>query len=137
LNGVAEAFVASVAADADVHRQSAWMTGFSIVFATAGYVFLRVMDMGAVGLVFANIVNMLCRIMWCTCLIIKYFRTRGIDFELLDILPSPVAIVSAVVVSRFVSRVANVPAGEVLGMQQILTQLLKIGVVALPYLASQ
>lgn len=137
INGVAEAFVASVASDAEVHRQSAWMTGFSVVFATAGYVFLRVMGMGAVGLVLANIVNMLCRIIWCTCFITKYFRTRGVNFELLDILPSPMAIISAVVVSQLVSRTANVPAGEVLGMQRTLVQLLKVGVVALPYLASQ
>jgi oligosaccharide translocation protein RFT1 len=137
INGVVEAFVASVASDAEVHKQSAWMTVFSVVFATAGYVFLRVMDMGAVGLVLANVVNMLCRIVWCIFFITKFFRARGVDFELLDILPGPRAVISAVVTSQFVSRMADVPVGEVLGTQQTLMQLVKVGVIALPYLASE
>ncbi|KAL1839995.1 hypothetical protein VTJ49DRAFT_958 [Mycothermus thermophilus] len=54
LNGVAEAFVASVASEREVHRQSAWMAGFSAAFGVAGFMFLRVLQWGATGLVVAN-----------------------------------------------------------------------------------
>ncbi|KKF96974.1 Oligosaccharide translocation protein RFT1 [Ceratocystis platani] len=64
LNGLTEAFVSSVATEKEVHSQSLWMTMFSAVFGAAGYFFLEVADMQASGLVFANIVNMACRIVW-------------------------------------------------------------------------
>jgi oligosaccharide translocation protein RFT1 len=135
VNGVAEAFVASVASEAEVHKQSAWMTAFSLVFAAAGYVFLRVLDMGAVGLVLANGVNMLCRIVWCAVFITGYFRRLGVEFELREILPEPRAVLNAALASYWVARVVKLTAGEVLGTKEILIQLAKVGVVALPYLA--
>ncbi|KAK8076542.1 hypothetical protein PG994_003814 [Apiospora phragmitis] len=78
LNGIAEAFVSSVAAEADVHRQSLWMAAFSVAFAAAGFVTLRVLDLGAPGLVYANAVNMLGRIAWSGAFIKRYFdRASG------------------------------------------------------------
>ncbi|KAF3760905.1 hypothetical protein M406DRAFT_13957, partial [Cryphonectria parasitica EP155] len=73
INGLTEAFVASVATEAQVHRQSVWMMGFSLVFAGAGYVFMRVLGWGAVGLVCANGINMVCRIVWAIWFIRGYF----------------------------------------------------------------
>ena len=64
LNGITEALVASVASEAQVHRQSAWMTLFSLIYAAAGYICLVALDLGASGLVYANCINMLCRIAW-------------------------------------------------------------------------
>ena len=63
-NGVLEAFVAAVATPAQIRRQSAWMLAFSAGFAGAGYLFLRVYDWGAAGLIAANGVNMVARIVW-------------------------------------------------------------------------
>lgn len=73
LNGIAEAFVSSVATRADVHRQSLWMAAFSVAFAAAGFVTLKVLDLGAPGLVYANAVNMLGRIAWSGAFIRRYF----------------------------------------------------------------
>ncbi|KAK8015577.1 oligosaccharide translocation protein RFT1- variant [Apiospora marii] len=73
LNGIAEAFVSSVATRADVHRQSLWMASFSVAFAAAGFVTLKVLDLGAPGLVYANAVNMLGRIAWSGAFIRRYF----------------------------------------------------------------
>ncbi|KAK7960878.1 hypothetical protein PG988_012092 [Apiospora saccharicola] len=73
LNGIAEAFVSSVATRADVHRQSLWMAAFSVAFALAGFVTLKVLDLGAPGLVYANAVNMLGRIAWSGAFIRRYF----------------------------------------------------------------
>ncbi|KAK8057583.1 oligosaccharide translocation protein RFT1 [Apiospora saccharicola] len=73
LNGIAEAFVSSVATRANVHRQSLWMAAFSVAFALAGFVTLKVLDLGAPGLVYANAVNMLGRIAWSGAFIRRYF----------------------------------------------------------------
>ncbi|KAK8022299.1 Rft-1-domain-containing protein [Apiospora rasikravindrae] len=78
LNGLTEAFVSSVATEADVHRQSLWMTAFSVAFAAAGFVTLRILDLGAPGLVYANAINMLGRIAWSGAFIKGYFdRASG------------------------------------------------------------
>ncbi|KAK6822756.1 hypothetical protein PG987_014301 [Apiospora arundinis] len=69
----------SVATEADVHRQSLWMTAFSVAFALAGFVTLKVLDLGAPGLVYANAVNMLGRIAWSGNYISRYFATASND----------------------------------------------------------
>jgi oligosaccharide translocation protein RFT1 len=136
VNGVAEAFVASVASETEVHKQSAWMSAFSLVFAGAGFVFLRVLDRGAVGLVIANGVNMLCRITWCVVFITRYFKTQDVPFEFDQILPRPLAVLAGVVASQAVGRVVASWAKESLSPRQTLTQLAKIGAVTVPFLAA-
>ncbi|EGR44322.1 oligosaccharide translocation-like protein, partial [Trichoderma reesei QM6a] len=54
LNGITESFVASVATEAQVHRQSFWMGIFSAVFAASAFFFMSVLQLGAHGLVYAN-----------------------------------------------------------------------------------
>lgn len=76
LNGILEAFVSSVASEAQVHRQSLFMTAFSLVFAGTGYLTLKVWGMGARGLVVANAVNMACRIAWCWGFVGRWFAER-------------------------------------------------------------
>ncbi|KAI9885752.1 MAG: hypothetical protein M1823_002430 [Watsoniomyces obsoletus] len=89
INGVTEAFVSAVATPGELNRQSIWMFAFSIGFAGAGYVFLRVLDWGAQGLVWANVVNMLFRIIWSGAFITRYFGRYGQDgIRLTDILPT-------------------------------------------------
>lgn len=87
LNGLTEAFVASVATETQVHIQSLWMTAFSGAFVASAYVFMKVLDLGAIGLVAANIVNMACRIVWSVIFIKSYFKARGSQFNVSDILP--------------------------------------------------
>lgn len=64
MNGVSEAFVAATASTEDLHKQSIWMGGFSILFAGSAYLFLSVLALGAKGLVWANCVNMALRIVF-------------------------------------------------------------------------
>ncbi|RCI12860.1 hypothetical protein L249_0564 [Ophiocordyceps polyrhachis-furcata BCC 54312] len=87
INGLAEAFVASVADERQLHHQSLGMAVFSLVFAAAAFVFMRVFGLGAHGLVIANMINLLCRICWCAVFIKAYFRTRRVDFSLTALLP--------------------------------------------------
>lgn len=92
LNGISEAFVSSVASSSETHRQSVWMGAFSVTFGVAGFVFLRVLDLGAVGLVYANSINMLCRIIWSGTYITRWFGKRDVKFSWGDVLPSGLAV---------------------------------------------
>ena len=90
LNGATESFVASVASEAQVHRQSAWMGAFSVVFAAAAFVFMRVLGWGAGGLVAANAINMLCRVVWSVAFIKDYFGRHGVAFDVAALVPGGV-----------------------------------------------
>ncbi|KAF4592231.1 oligosaccharidyl-lipid flippase [Ophiocordyceps camponoti-floridani] len=87
LNGLAEAFVASVATERHLRRQSLAMAVFSIVFAVAAGLLMRVLGWGAHGLVVANMVNLLCRICWCAVFIKDYFGRRSHAFSLTALFP--------------------------------------------------
>ncbi|KAG6013018.1 hypothetical protein E4U41_005178 [Claviceps citrina] len=87
LNGITESFVASVASEADVHRQSLWMGAFSVVFAASAFVLMRVLPLGAQGLVLANICNMVCRIVWSVAFVRAYFRRRGAGLSWASLVP--------------------------------------------------
>lgn len=87
LNGIAESFVASVATEAEVHRQSLWMGAFSVAFASAAFLLMRVIPLGAQGLVYANAVNMLCRIIWSGVFINHFFRREGVRFGFGELVP--------------------------------------------------
>jgi oligosaccharide translocation protein RFT1 len=132
INGVAEAFVASVATEGEVHAQSAWMGVFSVVFAGAGFVLLRVLGWGAVGLVVANGVNMACRIVWCAVFIRRYFGKQGVGFDVSEVMPSPAAVLAGAVTSQLMKRV--VASAEALaGAREALVELIKMAAVALPF----
>ncbi|KAK0386428.1 hypothetical protein NLU13_6265 [Sarocladium strictum] len=94
LNGITEAFVASVATETQVHRQSFWMGGFSVAFAGAAFVFMRVFSLGAIGLVLANIINMLCRIIWSAHFITAFFSDHGASFDIASLFPGGLAAAS-------------------------------------------
>ncbi|KAK0660173.1 Protein RFT1-like protein [Lasiodiplodia hormozganensis] len=96
LNGVAEAFVASVATERDLHRQSVWMGGFFAGFAAAAYLFLGVLKMGGQGLVWANCVNMGLRIIWASGFIGRWFGENGEQFDYLAALPKGLSVAVAV-----------------------------------------
>ncbi|KAI5211488.1 hypothetical protein AUEXF2481DRAFT_85356 [Aureobasidium subglaciale EXF-2481] len=98
LNGVSEAFVAAVADNKQLYTQSIWMGGFFAAFAGSAYLFLRVLEMGAKGLVWANCVNMGCRILFNLAFVKEFFAKRGEAFEVTKILPSGFSIAIAAVV---------------------------------------
>ncbi|KAG5963178.1 hypothetical protein E4U58_003648 [Claviceps cyperi] len=88
LNGITESFVASVASEADVHRQSLWMGTFSLAFAASAFIFMHIFPLGAQGLVLANIVNMICRIVWSFAFVQAYFCKNKADMPLWSIIPA-------------------------------------------------
>lgn len=77
INGILEAFVTAVATPAQVGRQNLWMAGFSVAFAVTGWVVLRVLEMGARGLVVTNAVVMGLRIWWSLRFVRGYLTEVG------------------------------------------------------------
>lgn len=92
INGVTEAFISAVASRSELNRQSIWMVAFSIGFAAAGYMFLTVFEMGAEGLVWANVINMAFRVLWSFVFIRKYLSTHGSHLNLEVLTPQPTTI---------------------------------------------
>jgi oligosaccharide translocation protein RFT1 len=76
INGVTEAFVASTASEAKLYLQSAMMAVWFVAFAGSTFFFMRVLDTGAVGLVYANCLNMALRILFNFNFIFDEFKSR-------------------------------------------------------------
>ncbi|KAI8228126.1 Oligosaccharide translocation protein RFT1 [Colletotrichum sp. SAR 10_96] len=129
INGVAEAFVASVATEAQVHRQSVWMGAFSVAFGSAAFIFMRVMDLGASGLVFANCINMLCRIVWSIAFIKSYFKGLETPFELFTLQPNAVTSIVCLSAPHLIRKVAGVVSP---GASTSFKHLVAIGVASVP-----
>lgn len=132
INGLAEGFVASVATEAQVHLQSAWMTAFSVLFGVSGYVFLSVLGWGAVGLVWANGINMAGRIAWAVWFIRRYFAQRGTRWEVTALLPGPLAVLAAAVASQVVRRAVDSEVAGA-GVKAVLGELVKVAGTAVPF----
>lgn len=96
INGLTEAFVSSVATKSEIHQQTVWMIAFSIGFAGASVFFLRVLALGAEGLVWANALNMLFRITWSTAFIRSYLKRYESTLSLAELLPKPLTIAAGV-----------------------------------------
>ncbi|KAI1734199.1 oligosaccharide translocation protein RFT1, variant [Xylaria scruposa] len=132
VNGVAEAFVSSVATKSEVHRQSLWMGLFSLAFAIAGFVSLRVLDLGAAGLVYANAINMLCRIIWSGRFISQYFRRNDVEFGWGGLIPNGTAlyVLGIATLWGILSR-AGIFVGNV--SSHVFKDLVIVGALAVPY----
>lgn len=112
LNGVSEAFVSATASTTQLQTQSLWMAGFSAGFALSAYVFLRVLEMGAKGLVLANCVNMGLRIMFNLRFAVAFFEGYGVGFGVAELLPSVWAVGASAVVPSVLARTEGlVPVG--------------------------
>jgi len=96
INGLTEAFVSSVATESELNRQTIWMIGFFFAFASAAFTFLRVLDLGAEGLVWANGLNMIFRIIWCTTFIQAYLKRYGAGLERRVLIPRPMTIATGI-----------------------------------------
>jgi oligosaccharide translocation protein RFT1 len=86
-NGITEAFVSSAVNASDMRRQAAWMGVFSVCFAAVSFLLLQLGGLGALGLVWANIVNMSVRTIWSYLFIKKYLRQRENDLTLSEVSP--------------------------------------------------
>ncbi|KAI8983523.1 Rft protein-domain-containing protein [Pilobolus umbonatus] len=78
INGITEAFVQAVATKQDLSRLSYYMITFSIIFMVSGFIFMYMLNLGAIGLVMANMVNLGVRILYSWNYIEMYFKTSGI-----------------------------------------------------------
>lgn len=104
INGLAEAFVSSAASESEVNRQTVWMFGFSAGFAGAAFVSLRILELGAEGLVWANVMNMLFRIIWCSSFIQAYLKRYDTSLEIGALMPRPTTIAAGVSTYAILAR---------------------------------
>jgi hypothetical protein len=77
VNGVTEGFVASVATETELATQSVFMVICFTIFSGLAYFLVKMMSLGAVGLVYANSVNMLLRIAFNHWFNGRFFRKHG------------------------------------------------------------
>ncbi|EME81236.1 uncharacterized protein MYCFIDRAFT_140622 [Pseudocercospora fijiensis CIRAD86] len=126
INGVSEAFVAATASTKELHWQSIWMTAFSAGFAASAYVFLRVLEMGAKGLVWANCVNMASRIVFNLYFVKSFFQRHGLQYSIGDLLPSMYATAGAVVVPGLLNQTSGM-----LDRYGLLGELARVGTVSI------
>ena len=124
-NGLTEAFVSSVATKAEINRQSAWMLTFSAGFGGAAYYFLGVLNLGAKGVVYANVINMAFRIIWSLSFIKGYFRRNGTEFKFITFRPEPMSFASGLAIFLLLSRF------EVFTTEEPLDQIFKGGLLIL------
>ncbi|KAE8454068.1 hypothetical protein EG329_007846 [Mollisiaceae sp. DMI_Dod_QoI] len=96
INGLTEAFVSSVATQSQLARQTLWMFAFSAGFAVASVLFLRVLDMGAEGLVAANGLNMFVRIIWAWAFMGAYFKNFDTTLSVKELTPKPLSLAASV-----------------------------------------
>lgn len=116
VNGITESFVQSVATPRQLRAQSAWMFAFSVAFAAAGYGFVAAAGLGAQGLVWANVVNMVLRIVWSSVFVGRYFAERGVVVGWGETRPEAGLVGVAAVVGAVVRGKAGVRLVEELGL---------------------
>ena len=111
---------------AQLRTQSIAMAFYFVGFAIAVYTFLQVADLGAVGLVWANCVNMACRIIWNGWFISQYcgrhdivsvpwtviydrmsLLTKHQGFDISELLPSSLSIAASAVAATSLRRGAR------------------------------
>ncbi|KAK5115211.1 hypothetical protein LTR85_009969 [Meristemomyces frigidus] len=124
INGVSEAFVAATASTKELQYQSVWMGAFSAGFAISAYVFLRVLEMGAKGLVLANCVNMALRIVFNLSFAKRFFGRNGVEFKLMDLLPNIYAVGMTAVVPSLLAQ-----SQGLLGRYGLLGNLVRVGMI--------
>ncbi|KAI8061552.1 Rft protein-domain-containing protein [Gilbertella persicaria] len=73
INGITEGFVQAVATKSDLTKLSYYMVLFSTCFMASGIVFMYVLELGAIGLILANMVNLGIRIAYSWFYICRYF----------------------------------------------------------------
>ncbi|KGO43832.1 Uncharacterized protein PEX2_108610 [Penicillium expansum] len=100
-NGITEAFVSSAANSQQIRKQTAWMGAFSTCYALAAYMFLEVGNLGAYGLVLANIVNMVVRTIWSYSFIKSYLHRNGCSLHTSEVAIRPASFILCALASLF------------------------------------
>ncbi|CEP11554.1 hypothetical protein [Parasitella parasitica] len=72
INGITEGFVQAVASKNDLTRLSYFMVLFSVCFMASGFVSMHLLELGATGLILANMVNLAIRICYSWHYIRRY-----------------------------------------------------------------
>ncbi|KAJ9483787.1 hypothetical protein VN97_g9605 [Penicillium thymicola] len=103
-NGITEAFVSSAANSQQIRKQTAWMGVFSACYALAAYMFLEVGNLGAYGLVLANIVNMVVRTSWSYSFIKSYLHRNGCSLYTSEVAIRPASFILCALASLFLGR---------------------------------
>ncbi|PYI19752.1 nuclear division Rft1 protein [Aspergillus japonicus CBS 114.51] len=98
-NGISEAFVSSAASPSEVRKQALWMGVFSACYVSAAYVFLVVGDLGAQGMVYANIVNMAVRTIWSFSFIRSFLQRCTLALRPSELLPRPQTLLAGIMIS--------------------------------------
>jgi oligosaccharide translocation protein RFT1 len=86
-NGVTEAFVSASASASDMRQHAVWMSVFSACFCLVSFLLLNIAGSGAVGLVWANVINMSIRTIWSFFYIRNYLRQNNSDLEISEFSP--------------------------------------------------
>ncbi|KAG0070662.1 Oligosaccharide translocation protein rft1 [Linnemannia elongata] len=73
LNGITEAVVQAVASEKELGVLSYWMIGFSAVFCSTGAFLMGTLNLKAEGIVLANCVNLIMRIVWSMWFLSGYY----------------------------------------------------------------
>ncbi|PRT53149.1 Oligosaccharide translocation protein RFT1 [Wickerhamiella sorbophila] len=103
LNGALEAFVQSTASLKVLRKQSSAMVFIAIAFVVVSYIFMLVMNLGAVGLVWAQVVTMSLRILWAIWYARDYFANETqVGQWIPNALPSPLPVGFAAVITGIV-----------------------------------
>ncbi|OQD79525.1 hypothetical protein PENANT_c049G00187 [Penicillium antarcticum] len=104
LNGITEAFVSSAANPSEIRRQTGWMGVFSACYAVAAYTFLELGNLGAYGLVLANIVNMFVRTLWSFSFITSYLHRHGEHLPASEVAIRPASFIIGALASAIVTQ---------------------------------
>ncbi|KAI8347338.1 Rft protein-domain-containing protein [Blakeslea trispora] len=98
INGITEGFVQAVATKSDLTRLSYFMVLFSVCFMVSGFVFMYVQELGAIGLILANMVNLGIRIAYSWFYICRYFcNNRKVTLSVRQWLPHATTVCSFLV----------------------------------------
>ena len=115
INGILEAFVSATASPSQLRSQSVFMVGFSAAFVVSGFCVLKVLKLGARGLVLASSVSMLLRISYSSRFVQSYLMKSGSGVKVSDLLPGNVTmlggLVSAITLARIESNFDGCWAG--------------------------
>jgi oligosaccharide translocation protein RFT1 len=104
-NGVLEAFFSSACSPVDLRNQSTMFTATTIGFIIAAVGFARGLDMGDVGLIWANIANLGVRALYAWAFVERYFTARGLRKAVSPILAiPPISVLSVFAAAASVTR---------------------------------
>jgi oligosaccharide translocation protein RFT1 len=93
LNGICEAFVHAVGDTRQLMRLNQLMGVFFVIYAASAMLFMWGLQLGTVGIIFANCVNMSCRILYCMSFIAMHFFSHAtMDAKKASPRPSPLSV---------------------------------------------